>query len=176
MTAPEKTNFIDKNNINICVGDTVRLPCDCNNETHGDWCDYTIEKAPGGYKFSYLISEKGQRLPVGYTSAYMSDMALDEELADHKGLLWKTGCKQIDVWEVIKQSTIISPEYETTKSRIKELEAESAKLKAALNESADYIHHLYKGDRAYFESMGMQVPNAGKYRALASAIGGDDVE
>lgn len=97
----EGTMFLDSSGTEIKVGDTVRAPC-LNIEVHGSWCDYKVEKAPGGYKLSYQKSEKGQILPVGYTGGYMADCLPDEDEHDIKTLVFTQVPLKINGWRIIK--------------------------------------------------------------------------
>lgn len=61
----------------IRTGDVVRMDCK-NEDVHGSWVEYLVDKAPGGYVVRYLRSAKGWVLPLGYTGGNLLDL-LDEE-------------------------------------------------------------------------------------------------
>lgn len=82
----------------LCVGDEVRAPVSINQNVHGTWAEYEIKKAPGGYVLSYLRSEKGQVLPIGYTAGYMYETIPDDDEVDHKTLVFTQVPIQIDSW------------------------------------------------------------------------------
>lgn len=100
--AREETMFLDREGEMIHVGDVIRAPVSGNVELHGTWADYTIEKAPGGYKLSYLISEKGQCLPIGYTGGYMPDVLPESDEHDLKTLVFTKKPIRVDGWEIIR--------------------------------------------------------------------------
>jgi len=86
----ERTMFADKNGRELMLGDTVRADVDeaCREfGVHGDWSEYEITKAPGGYALSYLRSEKGAVLPYGYLACFMADFN-GKELPDMKRLMF----------------------------------------------------------------------------------------
>jgi len=49
-------------------GSIVRRTTDINNDMHGEWVDYEVTLQGTTPLLSYLRSEKGQVLPVGYTA------------------------------------------------------------------------------------------------------------
>lgn len=61
----------------VRVGDVVRKACD-NDEVHGPWVDYLVDKAPGGYVLRYIRSDKGWVLPLGYTAGNLMEHAMEE--------------------------------------------------------------------------------------------------
>ncbi|KTE23135.1 MULTISPECIES: hypothetical protein [unclassified Sphingopyxis] len=93
--------FLDCNGVEICTGHVVRAPITGNRELHGAWADYTVEKAPGGYKLSYLRSEKGDILPVGYTGGYMADTLPDDDEFDIKALVFTKMPLRVSGWEIV---------------------------------------------------------------------------
>lgn len=93
--------FLDCNGVEICTGHVVRAPITGNRELHGAWADYTVEKAPGGYKLSYLRSENGDILPVGYTGGYMADTLPDSDEFDIKALVFTQVPLRVSGWEII---------------------------------------------------------------------------
>lgn len=100
----ESTLFADIHGREIMVGDRVRLSTEINVEVHGKWVDYTVIKRPGGYALSYLISEKGQILPVGYSGNYMPDIALGGGNTDLKHLLHVCHLPEVcELFEVINE-------------------------------------------------------------------------
>lgn len=77
----ERTMFADKSGRELMLGDTVRAAVDepfREFGVHGDWAEYEITKAPGGYALSYLRSEKGAVLPFGYLCCFMADFNSNE--------------------------------------------------------------------------------------------------
>lgn len=84
----ETTGFADKRGRELFLGDVVRAAIEEPfNETHGNWADYEITKAAGGYVLSYVRSEKGCQLPFGYTGTFINQFGVDE-LPDLKMLLF----------------------------------------------------------------------------------------
>lgn len=76
----EHTMVLDATDQMICVGDVVRLAVEKPfQEFHGSWSQHVVEKAPGGYRLSYLSSEQGVKLPRGYTGGMMSDYIMESE-------------------------------------------------------------------------------------------------
>jgi hypothetical protein len=98
----EITMFRDADGDEICTGDVIRAPITINTELHGTWGDYLVEKAPGGYKLSYLRSEKGQKLPKGYTGGYMVDLLPDEDETDLKTLVFTLESIKVAGWQIIR--------------------------------------------------------------------------
>lgn len=101
----ENTMLVDVTGAMIHVGDVVRAAVGVNDEFHGSWADYTVEKAPGGYRLSYFISEKGQRLPVGYTAGYLSDTFMEKEDRSMKDMVFS----QVPLQS--KRLTIVTDKY-----------------------------------------------------------------
>lgn len=86
----ERTMFADKDGRELFLGDVVRAPVlEAFREfgVHGDWAEYEITKAPGGYALSYLRSQKGAVLPFGYLSSFMASFDHDE-LPDLKRIMF----------------------------------------------------------------------------------------
>lgn len=100
----EETMFNDKGDVPIRVGDVVRMATTGNVELHGTWCEYRIRKAPGGYVFSYLRSEKGQILPEGYTGGYMADSLPDKDEHDIKTLVFTLKPIRVNGWQIMSAS------------------------------------------------------------------------
>ncbi len=102
----EETYFLDKNGIDIKVGDNVRVYTNFNVETHGKFVDYSVHKTAGGYLFSYLCSEKGAVLPKGYTGAFMNDCIPEECCISHDKLIFHPKKRQVNQWEIITSQAI----------------------------------------------------------------------
>lgn len=104
--AREDTMLLDANGQMIHVGDMVRLAVDNPfGEVHGEWCDYTVEKCPAGYRLSYFVSELGQKLPVGYTAGFMSDYIMEQVGIDMKTVVFS----QVPLRS--KRLTIVNEKY-----------------------------------------------------------------
>lgn len=96
----ERTLFADKNGKELFLGDVVRHTPEksFNPEVHGSWVEYEIIKGAGGYVLGYVRSEKGVKLPFGYTGTFMflfecEDVDLKssifaEEPVNHPALEW----------------------------------------------------------------------------------------
>lgn len=67
------TGLCDSKGFEIKVGDKIKKPTDCNRIFHGRWCIYTVELQGIVPVLRYFISEKGQKIPVGYTGGPLSD-------------------------------------------------------------------------------------------------------
>lgn len=90
MLDRERTLFADRNGIELFLGDVVRADVDeafRELGVHGDWAEYEITKAPGGYAISYLRSQKGVVLPYGYLSCFMAEFGGDK-LPDIKRIMF----------------------------------------------------------------------------------------
>ena len=98
----EPTMFVDVDGHHIMTGDVVRKPVRINQELHGTWADYRVRKAPGGYVFSYIVSEKGAILPEGYTAGYMADQLEDEDEVDMKTLVFTLRPIRVTQWKTIR--------------------------------------------------------------------------
>lgn len=68
-----ETGLCDDNGKMICVGDRVRKMVDNNTEFHGDWAIYEVRLRGIVPILSYVISERGQKLQVGYVASPLSD-------------------------------------------------------------------------------------------------------
>lgn len=98
----ETTMMADKSGRELFVGDTVRTEVSKDYRVigmHGDWAEYEIAKAPGGYALRYLRSEKGPVLPYAYLCCMMlefdaeklpsvKDVVFAEKPVPHPGLTW----------------------------------------------------------------------------------------
>lgn len=98
---PEDTMFLDLTGKMIRTGHVIQVVLTFNNAVHGDWAWYRIEKAPGGYKLSYLKSEKGQVLPPGYTGGYMQDSLPEDEEVSLKTLVFTRVPIQVKGWCIV---------------------------------------------------------------------------
>lgn len=58
----------DSKGIEFRVGSIVRRNTEINFEVHGNWVDYRVILQGTTPLLSYLKSEKGQVLPIGYTA------------------------------------------------------------------------------------------------------------
>lgn len=90
MSTAERTMFADASGRELFLGDVVRADVDeafREFGVHGDWAEYEITKAPGGYALSYLRSQKGTVLPYGYLSCFMAEFN-QKELPDIKRIMW----------------------------------------------------------------------------------------
>lgn len=84
----EATGYADRDGNELFLGDVVRTEIkEPFQEMHGEWGEYEITKAAGGYVLSYTRSEKGCTLPFGYTACFMNEFG-DDDLPDIKVLLW----------------------------------------------------------------------------------------
>lgn len=83
------TGLCDSMGTEIKVGDKVKINVDCNVDLHGEWAIYEIKLRGIVPVISYLVSEKGQILPVGYTGRPLSD------LYDQKIFLWVDDLKRL---------------------------------------------------------------------------------
>lgn len=66
------TGCCDSEGEMIYVGGRVRGGT-CNEECHGKWVDYEVKQQGLTPILSYLISEKGQVLPVGHTACILAN-------------------------------------------------------------------------------------------------------
>lgn len=76
----ETTMMADKSGRELFLGDVVRADIDDafgEFGVNGNWAEYEIIKAPGGYALSYLRSEKGAALPYGYLCCFMVEFGRD---------------------------------------------------------------------------------------------------
>ena len=67
------TGLLDIHGEPMFERDIVRNHTDFNVEVHGHYVDYEIVYRSGMWILSYLRSEKGQKLPKGYTSGSIED-------------------------------------------------------------------------------------------------------
>ena len=67
------TGLCDSNGTSISVGSRIKKPVDCNTEMHGNWAIYEVRLQGIVPILSYIRSEKGDVLPVGYTASVLSD-------------------------------------------------------------------------------------------------------
>ncbi|MES2289257.1 MAG: hypothetical protein V4530_05915 [Pseudomonadota bacterium] len=95
--------FLDATGEMIRLGDLVRAKLTINQHVHGDWADYRIRKAPGGYLLSYHRSEKGQVLPEGYTGGFMADCLPDDDERDNKSLVFATVPIPVSGWLIVEE-------------------------------------------------------------------------
>lgn len=119
----ESTGFADKHGAEIFEGDIVRmLVKEPFQDMHGNWCDYQAVKRPGGYALLYVRSEKGAELPLHYTGNYMSELAVAEEAASIKTVLFGTRMPfQADCFERREPEP-----YESFEAKSERLRAERA--------------------------------------------------
>jgi hypothetical protein len=68
------TGCCDSAGQEIFVGDIVRREVTGNVDYHGTWSDYKVQLQGHVPVLSYLVSEKGQKLPPGYTGCCLSDV------------------------------------------------------------------------------------------------------
>lgn len=67
------TGLSDDNGKEICVGDYLRKPVDCNQDFHGDWAIYQVTQQGLTPIISYVRSATGEKLPRGYLAAPLCD-------------------------------------------------------------------------------------------------------
>ena len=67
------TGLFDRDGRGIVIGAVVRMPVTGNTDMHGEWADYTVEQRGMTPVLTYLTSEKGRVLPVGYLAQCLSD-------------------------------------------------------------------------------------------------------
>lgn len=93
------TGLCDKNGREICIGDHLIMPTECNQEFHGDYSLYKVEAQGVVPILTYVQSHKGKLLPEGYLA-----VALSAEY-DAKNFLWANDSKTLrptNALEVIK--------------------------------------------------------------------------
>lgn len=119
----ERTMFADKDGREIFLGDTVRAPIAAAFRefgVHGDWAEYEITKAPGGYALSYLRSEKGHVLPFGYLCSPMVEFDRDE-LPDMERIMFARE-------PICHPSLTLIEDYTTSEDRRSAFSRESARV------------------------------------------------
>lgn len=87
----ERTMMADKDGSELFLGDVVRADVHAAYRefgVHGDWAEYEITKAPGGYALTYLRSEKGAVLPYGYLSCFLTEFDQEALLPDLKRVMF----------------------------------------------------------------------------------------
>lgn len=77
-----ETGLRDSSGRMICVGDKVRTVVTCNTDFHGEWAIYEVSVRGMIPVLMYVTSEKGDKLPRGYTGCPLSDKY------DAKMFLW----------------------------------------------------------------------------------------
>jgi uncharacterized phage protein (TIGR01671 family) len=91
------TGLKDKNDKEIYEGDVVKRECvEPFSDMHGGYTLQEVTFNNGTFILSYLISEKGIKMPRGYTASFVNDF----EDVDAKHMLWSKEPIQIPV-EVI---------------------------------------------------------------------------
>lgn len=80
----DATGLRDSNGKVICIGDKVRTVVTGNTDFHGEWAIYEVVARGMVPVLLYVTSEKGDKLPRGYTGSCLSDKY------DQQMLLWAT--------------------------------------------------------------------------------------
>jgi hypothetical protein len=73
---------LDSNNKQIEIGSIVKRPVTVNQEFHGEFSYSEVVNRGGFPVLSYLMSDKGYKLPPDYLACHLSD------LYDPKSLIW----------------------------------------------------------------------------------------
>ncbi|MEZ6068293.1 MAG: hypothetical protein R3B90_21845 [Planctomycetaceae bacterium] len=69
----DPTGLFDDHGRPICVGAFVKKPVTCNTDLHGEWAVYQVVLRGIVPILSYMRSQTGRKLPVGYIAAPLSD-------------------------------------------------------------------------------------------------------
>jgi len=89
MSRGTPLGLCDSEGTEFCVGSVVRRNTDINKAVHGSWVDYEVTLQGTTPLLSYLKSETGQALPVGYTACCLCNEY------DHKMFVFATDSKSL---------------------------------------------------------------------------------